>query len=169
MCLLSRYSQYHLSRRPTSYACFELSRGWHYPHVCQLWSHTALQCSVICPRNLPDMDTECYQSIADQFSTCHGATSCIVPDVSGTSLDPCYGTLKYIQVLYSCIARKSGVVFGNKEYNPDCKVHGATMGSIWGRQDPGGPHVGHMNLVTLCMLPHPRQFHTMPSIQFNDW
>ena len=93
MCLLSRYSQYHLSRRPTSYACFELSLGWHYPHVCQLWSHTALQCSVICPRNLPDMDTQCYQSIADQFSTCHGATSCIVPDVSGTSLDPCYGTL----------------------------------------------------------------------------
>ena len=25
---------------------------------------------------------------------------------------------------------------------PDNKVHGANMGSIWGRQDPGGPHVG---------------------------
>ena len=30
---------------------------------------------------------------------------------------------------------------------PDSKVHGANMGPIWGRQDPGGPHVGHMNLV----------------------
>ena len=26
--------------------------------------------------------------------------------------------------------------------DPDRKVHGANMGSIWGRQDPGGPHVG---------------------------
>ena len=24
---------------------------------------------------------------------------------------------------------------------PDSKVHGANMGPIWGRQDPGGPHV----------------------------
>ena len=30
---------------------------------------------------------------------------------------------------------------------PDNKVHGANMGPIWGRQDPGGPHVGPMNLV----------------------
>ena len=28
--------------------------------------------------------------------------------------------------------------------NPDSKVHGANMGPIWGRQDPGGPHVGPM-------------------------
>ena len=30
---------------------------------------------------------------------------------------------------------------------PDSKVHGATMGPIWGQQDPGGPHVGPMNLA----------------------
>ena len=30
---------------------------------------------------------------------------------------------------------------------PDSKVHGANMGPIWGRQDPGGPHVGHVNLA----------------------
>ena len=29
--------------------------------------------------------------------------------------------------------------------HPDSKVHGANMGPIWGRQDPGGPHVGPMN------------------------
>ena len=28
---------------------------------------------------------------------------------------------------------------------PDSKVHGANMGPIWGRQDPGGPHVGPVN------------------------
>ena len=30
---------------------------------------------------------------------------------------------------------------------PDSKVHGANMGPTWGRQDPGGPYVGHMNLA----------------------
>ena len=25
---------------------------------------------------------------------------------------------------------------------PNSKVHAANMGPIWGRQDPGGPHVG---------------------------
>ena len=34
---------------------------------------------------------------------------------------------------------------------PDIKVHGAIMGPIWGRQDPGGPHVGPMNhAIRLC-------------------
>ena len=28
----------------------------------------------------------------------------------------------------------------------DSKVYGANMGPIWGRQDPGGPHVGPTNL-----------------------
>ena len=32
---------------------------------------------------------------------------------------------------------------------PDSKVHGANMGPIWGRQDPGGPHVGPMNFAIL--------------------
>ena len=30
---------------------------------------------------------------------------------------------------------------------PDSKVNGANMGPIWGRQDPGGSHVGPMNLA----------------------
>ena len=33
------------------------------------------------------------------------------------------------------------------KYIPDSKVHGANMGSIWGRQGPGGPHVGPMNFA----------------------
>ena len=32
-------------------------------------------------------------------------------------------------------------------HNPDNKVHGANMGPIWGRQDPGGPHVGSVNFA----------------------
>ena len=30
---------------------------------------------------------------------------------------------------------------------PDSKVHGANMGPIWGRQDPGGSHVGPWNFA----------------------
>ena len=33
------------------------------------------------------------------------------------------------------------------EATPDSKVHGANMGPIWGRRDPGGSHVGPMNLA----------------------
>ena len=29
----------------------------------------------------------------------------------------------------------------------DSKIHGANMGPIWGRQDPGGPHAGPMNFA----------------------
>ena len=32
-------------------------------------------------------------------------------------------------------------------YTRDSKVYGAKMGPTWGRQDPGGPHVGRMNLA----------------------
>ena len=35
---------------------------------------------------------------------------------------------------------------------PDSKVHGANVGPIWGRQDPGGPHVGPMNLALWDIL-----------------
>ena len=31
--------------------------------------------------------------------------------------------------------------------SPDSKVHGANMRPIWGRQGPGGPHVGPMNFA----------------------
>ena len=34
----------------------------------------------------------------------------------------------------------------------DSKIHGANMGPIWGRQDPGGPHVGPMNLAIWVIL-----------------
>ena len=40
-----------------------------------------------------------------------------------------------------------GVGVGCCHANPDSKVRGTNMGPTWGRQDPGGPHVGHMNLA----------------------
>ena len=35
---------------------------------------------------------------------------------------------------------------------PDSKVPGANMGPIWGRQDPGGPHVGPMNFAIWVVM-----------------
>ena len=35
---------------------------------------------------------------------------------------------------------------------PDSKVHRAYMGPTWGRQDPGGPHVGPMNLAFRAVM-----------------
>ena len=40
----------------------------------------------------------------------------------------------------------------HSEYSPDSKVHGANMGPIWGRQDPGGPHVGPINFAIWELL-----------------
>ena len=34
----------------------------------------------------------------------------------------------------------------------DGRVHGAGMGSIWGRQDPCGPHVGPMNFAIWIII-----------------
>ena len=47
-----------------------------------------------------------------------------------------------------CSERRPSISGGRKRdaryVNPDSKIHGAHIGSIWGRQHPGGPHVGPM-------------------------
>ena len=37
---------------------------------------------------------------------------------------------------------------------PASKVHGTNMGAIWGRQDPGGPHVGPVVSIQLTKTIH---------------
>ena len=44
----------------------------------------------------------------------------------------------------SDVVNTTGAPFTNI---PDIKVHGANMGLIWGRQDPGGPHGGPNNFT----------------------
>ena len=46
-----------------------------------------------------------------------------------------------------CATCPRGVQLCILDRYPDSKDHGAYMGSTWGRQDPGGPHVGPMNLA----------------------
>ena len=58
------------------------------------------------------------------------------------------------------VAKSWGKLHGNlpipasTQHIPDNKVHGANMGPIWGRQDPGGPHVGPMNFAKWDSLPY---------------
>ena len=55
----------------------------------------------------------------------------------------------------------------------DNKVHEANMGPIWGRQDPGGPHVGPINFaiwVTLAIpMPGPYSYRYMPIMPWRNW
>ena len=46
-----------------------------------------------------------------------------------------------------CACSKPREILTRFDDNPDSKIHGASMGTIRGRQDLGGPHVGPMNFV----------------------
>ena len=63
--------------------------------------------------------------------------------------------IKLAPVYFSHVLQ--GYVSGNgampQRRNPENKVHGANMGPIWGRQDPGGPHVGPMNFAIWERIP----------------
>ena len=50
-------------------------------------------------------------------------------------------------VIDQALRQTSGNTRWWRHHVPDSKVHGANMGPIWGRQDPGGPHVGPMNFA----------------------
>ena len=62
-----------------------------------------------------------------------------------------------ITILVTFMAQnKTGISIVNfleiPQHYPDSKVHRANMGPIWGRQDPGGPHVGPMNFAIWVWL-----------------
>ena len=48
------------------------------------------------------------------------------------------------------------------KFYPDSIVHGANMGPIWGRQDPGGPHVGPMNFAIWVIF-------SMTTLSYISW
>ena len=53
--------------------------------------------------------------------------------------------------------------------NPDCKIHGANMGPTWGQQDPGGPHVGPMNLAIWEVITSMILYEILLLIQAQTW
>ena len=56
--------------------------------------------------------------------------------------------IKFNQItIAGCSTKGCFWIDGYRKRYPDNKVHGANMGPIWSRQDPGGPHVGPMNFA----------------------
>ena len=49
---------------------------------------------------------------------------------------------------HSIISIQNSFEHHAKLWFPDSKVHGANMGPTWGREDPGGPHVGPWTLLS---------------------
>ena len=66
-----------------------------------------------------------------------------------TKIKLCYCTDN--ECMNGIMLKWNEVVNGDKVY-PDSKVHGANMGPIWGRQDPGGSHVGPMNFAIWVIM-----------------
>ena len=72
--------------------------------------------------------------------------------LSTTKRDRCTYIWRALYIALRSIARKWYLHCYRTTYSttvnyPDSKVYGANMGPIWGRQDPGGPHVGPMNFA----------------------
>ena len=56
----------------------------------------------------------------------------------------------YVLLKWLNLTSSHGLVANNQVQScdyPDSKVHRANMGPIWGRQEPGGPHVGPMTFA----------------------
>ena len=49
--------------------------------------------------------------------------------------------------MFAALIQSIHYIQNQSQVFPDSKVHVAHMGPTWGRQDPGGPHVGPMNLA----------------------
>nr|XP_020468221.1 L-rhamnose-binding lectin SML-like isoform X2 [Monopterus albus] len=47
-------------------------------------------------------NTDCSSSSSEVADSCNGKTSCIIPASNSFFGDPCYGTVKYLEVAYSC-------------------------------------------------------------------
>ena len=79
----------------------------------------------------------CYTTNASQFTICKVKLS----------LYPCGWAGDKSSCNMHAVNVNSGLSSIAFTTHPDNKVHGANVGPIWGRQDPGGPHVGPMNFA----------------------
>ena len=93
-----------------------------------------------------------FAEVQHAAGCCHDSTLIIPCDVqSGCGIATKILGLYYTKAVLCC--RKyfqwehSFQSIGFSAFYPNSKVDGAKMGPIWGRQAPGGPHVGPMNFA----------------------
>ncbi|KAI4904866.1 hypothetical protein NFI96_011567 [Prochilodus magdalenae] len=64
--------------------------------------------SVTCSAGRPSTSiakTDCYgtKTLAEVMKSCEGETNCTVPATNSVFSDPCFGTYKYLSIVYSCV------------------------------------------------------------------
>ena len=69
-----------------------------------------------------------------------------INDICSTSFVLFYSLIVYWPCSYITVNNNRWIIY------PDSKVHGANMGPIWGRQDPGGPRVCPVNFAICVVL-----------------
>ena len=83
-------------------------------------------------------------------------------DIDECQSSPCHngGVCNNLQAHYTCSCAAGWEGTNCQIGTPDSKVHGANMGPICDRQDPGGTHAGHVNLAIWDIT-----FHKVPCKQ----
>ena len=63
-----------------------------------------------------------------------------------------YTMIHFSQYEIEMSSHKINITYNAGSIHPDSKIHGAYMGSTWGRQDPGRPHVGPTILAIWAVI-----------------
>ena len=108
--------------------------GWRHP--LNDWLYLNEECEYL--------QTQC---ILDKQQCIVGSSKWIPTVFKKTLTIPCY--LLAVRVVQGDCER---VLWQITCTDPDSKIHGTNMGPIWGRQDPGGPHVDAMNFAVWVPL-----------------
>ena len=82
----------------------------------------------------------------ERFRVVNKWIMCLEINIESYVVECRYNAVQYSIILYTPLQ-----LLGYNLISPDSKVLGANMRPIWGRQDPGGPHVGPI-ISELCYL-----------------
>ena len=101
-----------------------------------------------------------HTTAGDQYHYIHILWSILIPHKIGTCF--CFASIglgndvSSVRIANFCFTATGTILhLPTWAIISDSKDYGASMGPTGGRQDPGGPHVGHMNLAIWDMiLPH---------------
>ena len=86
-------------------------------------------------------DKETTLGLTSMSNPCRSEDLCYLGDQCRMEL------LTHAANMCSLVVHQCPQIHPNNTMDPNSKVRGAHVGFIWGRQDPGGPHVGPMNVV----------------------
>ena len=120
---------------------------WHYRNVCWCgwwwWSHHWEIWRILLRQTMVSRIGRCKFQGGNSFDRTENHSQHIIPN---QRIYICFYTVYVTCSVESSYHGRMGQWINFCVY-PNSKVHGANMGPTWGRQGPGRPHVGPMNLV----------------------